>query len=132
MLKRSVHIHQLIGVTHVAVQFPLYEHLKHRFARQHAGVNNSMKEWKVIVLLILNEGRSVDELSAWELMAASALSKITASVAAYPHEVLRSRLQHQHNSDPHRYISLRSATCFVLADAFIHSFIHSFVGWLIH
>ncbi|KAI0662045.1 mitochondrial carrier [Cubamyces menziesii] len=52
----------LLGITHVAVQFPLYEHLKR---------------------------------VAGQILACSAVAKMTASIATYPHEVVRTRLQTQ-------------------------------------
>jgi len=60
----------LIGVSHVAVQFPLYEQLKIWAAPE----DNSPLQSRTILLC-------------------SALSKMVASLATYPHEVLRTRLQ---------------------------------------
>ncbi|OCH85751.1 mitochondrial NAD transporter [Obba rivulosa] len=57
----------LLGICHVAVQFPLYEYLK----------------------------RTIRELSPNKILICSAISKMTASVATYPHEVVRTRLQTQ-------------------------------------
>jgi len=65
----------LLGITHVAVQFPLYEYLKSWFARRR------------------NVGTS--SLSSAEILLCSSISKMTASVATYPHEVIRTRLQVQ-------------------------------------
>ncbi|EGC35614.1 hypothetical protein DICPUDRAFT_87783 [Dictyostelium purpureum] len=70
----------LLGVLHVGVQFPLYEKFKVYFAHQ----NKS------------------DELTVVQIMAASSLSKIIASIVAYPHEVLRSRLQDSSPDSPNR------------------------------
>lgn len=42
-------------------------------------------------------------LSIPELILSSACSKIIASSAAYPHEVLRARFHHQSDADPHSY-----------------------------
>ncbi|KAL1924665.1 uncharacterized protein VTP21DRAFT_4319 [Calcarisporiella thermophila] len=61
----------LIGVSHVAVQFPLYEQLK-------------------IWLRSPNQ-----DSTTFQILIASSLSKMTASVATYPHEVIRTRLQNQ-------------------------------------
>ncbi|KAH7337187.1 mitochondrial NAD transporter [Rhizoctonia solani] len=69
----------LLGVTHVAVQFPLYEQLKHWFADR--------------------RGITTVQLSSGTILLCSALSKMTASIATYPHEVIRTRLQIQRN--PH-------------------------------
>ncbi|KAI0786827.1 mitochondrial NAD transporter [Abortiporus biennis] len=55
----------LLGILHVAVQFPLYEQLK---------------SWS-------------HTLSAESILFCTSVSKITASIATYPHEVIRTRLQ---------------------------------------
>ncbi|KAI8817414.1 mitochondrial carrier domain-containing protein [Fimicolochytrium jonesii] len=68
----------LLGITHVAVQFPLYERLK-----------------VVMRDLEKKRGRVDQDLSAVSILLASAGSKMVASVATYPHEVLRTRLQTQ-------------------------------------
>ncbi|KAI9509192.1 mitochondrial NAD transporter [Russula earlei] len=61
----------LLGIAHVAVQFPLYEQLK-----------------------IVAQRHSPDRpLSALSILFCSAVAKMTASVATYPHEVVRTRLQ---------------------------------------
>ncbi|KAJ7712450.1 mitochondrial NAD transporter [Mycena metata] len=62
----------LLGIAHVAVQFPLYEQLK---LWAHAG--------------------SQAPLSNQSILLCSAVAKMTASVATYPHEVVRTRLQTQ-------------------------------------
>jgi len=64
---------QLLGVGHVAIQFPLYEDFKTRFARQNVSAGKPK------------------ELALWQLICASTISKCCASVATYPHEVLRAR-----------------------------------------
>lgn len=64
----------LMGVSHVAVQFPLYDALKREVARR--------------------SGRSPDEpLSVPGILFCSSASKMVASCLTYPHEVLRTRLQ---------------------------------------
>ncbi|KAH9927053.1 mitochondrial carrier [Amylocystis lapponica] len=62
----------LLGIAHVAVQFPLYERLK-RWA--HDGSREPLPPKKILFC--------------------SAVAKMTASVATYPHEVVRTRLQTQ-------------------------------------
>jgi len=74
----------LLGLTHVAVQFPLYERFKKVFVRKEASHFASGK----------NPGES-GEVDFLGILAASVLSKICASSATYPHEVLRTRLQTQ-------------------------------------
>ncbi|KAK7431773.1 hypothetical protein QQZ08_001713 [Neonectria magnoliae] len=69
----------LLGLTHVAVQFPTYEFLKTTFTGQGMG-----------------EAPAEGESAQWTgILSASILSKILASSATYPHEVIRTRLQTQ-------------------------------------
>jgi solute carrier family 25 folate transporter 32 len=75
----------LLGLTHVAVQFPTYEFLKTKFTGQGMG------------------GAAGDQNAKPSFMgtfAASVLSKIIASSATYPHEVIRTRLQTQRRPTP--------------------------------
>jgi len=58
----------LMGLSHVAVQFPVYEQLK-----------KTLRHTK-------------HQESALDLLVASGLSKMTASLLTYPHEVIRSRM----------------------------------------
>ncbi|KAI9801333.1 MAG: hypothetical protein M1825_003311 [Sarcosagium campestre] len=72
----------LLGLTHVAVQFPLYEYLKFEFTG-----------------LEMGQERKEDDMTNWLGMSvATVLSKVCASTATYPHEVLRTRLQTQQRS----------------------------------
>lgn len=64
----------LIGIAHVAIQFPLYEACKSWFAQRAL------------------QTRDNKELNTLELVTASAVSKMIASTATYPHEVLRSHM----------------------------------------
>ncbi|EMD39816.1 hypothetical protein CERSUDRAFT_112079 [Gelatoporia subvermispora B] len=64
----------LLGICHVAVQFPLYEYLKRTF-RKHSPPGEELPPRKILIC--------------------SAISKMTASIATYPHEVVRTRLQTQ-------------------------------------
>ncbi|KAH9980194.1 mitochondrial NAD transporter [Lactifluus volemus] len=66
-------IPSLLGIAHVAVQFPLYEKLK----------------------IIAKRHSSDRPLSVHAILFCSAVAKMTASVATYPHEVVRTRLQAQ-------------------------------------
>lgn len=69
----------MLGLTHVAVQFPLYEFFKMQFTGFGIG-----------------EHPAEDSGSTWVgITAATFLSKTCASTATYPHEVLRTRLQTQ-------------------------------------
>ena len=74
----------LLGLTHVAIQFPLYEVFKERFT----GIGKGMKESE--------EDRAHH---FYGLAAAVFLSKVCASTATYPHEVVRTRLQTQQRSN---------------------------------
>lgn len=83
----------LLGLTHVAIQFPLYEVFKEKFT----GIGKGAKESE--------EDRAHH---FYGLAAAVFLSKVCASTATYPHEVVRTRLQTQqrsNGSDPHQHPS---------------------------
>ncbi|CAH7667800.1 mitochondrial carrier domain-containing protein [Phakopsora pachyrhizi] len=60
----------LFGITHVAIQFPLYERIKLFYKKDYP-----------------------DDLPSSKILVASACSKMLASLITYPHEVLRTRLQ---------------------------------------
>ncbi|KAB8606238.1 hypothetical protein FH972_025868 [Carpinus fangiana] len=69
----------LLGLTHVAIQFPLYETFKLQFTGVSMGDTNKK-----------------DNMSSTPgILAATFLSKVCATTATYPHEVLRTRLQTQ-------------------------------------
>lgn len=84
----------LLGLTHVAIQFPLYEYFKKRFTG-----------------LEMGQIKPADEHTHWlGILSATVLSKICATSATYPHEVLRTRLQTQQRTLPshsHEDISFR-------------------------
>lgn len=73
----------LLGLTHVAVQFPVYEYLRMKFTGQAMGEmgDNNQSQW-------------------FGVLSASIMSKIMASSATYPHEVIRTRLQTQRRPTP--------------------------------
>ncbi|PVH93315.1 mitochondrial carrier [Periconia macrospinosa] len=73
----------LVGVTHLAIQFPLYEQLKRYLTGAGLGKRNEGESPKIPGILI-----------------ASILSKVCASSATYPHEVIRTRLQRQQRIHP--------------------------------
>ncbi|KAL8737392.1 MAG: hypothetical protein Q9181_001729 [Wetmoreana brouardii] len=75
----------LLGLTHVAIQFPLYEAFKEEFTGIGAGITET------------DEDRSHH---FYGLALAVFLSKVCASTATYPHEVVRTRLQTQQRSSP--------------------------------
>lgn len=72
----------MLGLSHVAIQFPMYEYLKARFAGLELGVESRPNEVQ-------------SRQTAWAVTAASMISKLCASTATYPHEVIRTRLQTQ-------------------------------------
>jgi solute carrier family 25 folate transporter 32 len=73
----------LLGLTHVAIQFPLYEYFKMAFTGY--GIGEHPQEGD----------------SSWVgISLATFLSKVCASTATYPHEVLRTRLQTQQRHPP--------------------------------
>ncbi|KAN0085189.1 Mitochondrial carrier domain containing protein [Elaphomyces granulatus] len=73
----------LFGLSHVAIQFPLYEYFKMAFTGYGIGEHPE------------------DGSSQWlGILIATFLSKVCASTATYPHEVIRTRLQTQQRSPP--------------------------------
>ncbi|KAK3075162.1 hypothetical protein LTR53_001773 [Teratosphaeriaceae sp. CCFEE 6253] len=73
----------LLGLTHVAIQFPLYEYFKLRFTGLDMGVSPASP----------SKGTNLKQNAG--ILGASFLSKICATSATYPHEVLRTRMQTQ-------------------------------------
>lgn len=67
----------LLGLSHVAIQFPLYEYFKFKFTGLEMGDSSS------------------EDSHWWQIGFATFLSKVAATSATYPHEVLRTRLQTQ-------------------------------------
>lgn len=81
----------LLGLTHVAVQFPAYEYLKTKFTGQGMGASPTTSDPK----------------AHWfGILCASIFSKIMASSATYPHEVIRTRLQTQRRPMPGSDLSM--------------------------
>jgi len=84
----------LLGLTHVAIQFPLYEFLKMKFTDLEMGQTDTKTE----------------DVHWLGIATATVLSKMAATSATYPHEVLRTRLQTQQRSLPsssHDNVSFR-------------------------
>jgi len=82
----------LIGVSHVVVQFPALEYLKHVL---------TPPDWPHHDPLRPNSHANGLTLPMHRLIVAIILSKALASGATYPHEVLRTRLQNQHGGISH-------------------------------
>lgn len=68
----------LLGISHLAIQFPLYEKLKRSFTGSGLGETNGRSSYNTLGVL-----------------AAASMSKIVASSMTYPLEVIRTRLQTQ-------------------------------------
>ncbi|TKA27238.1 hypothetical protein B0A50_04575 [Salinomyces thailandicus] len=80
----------LLGLTHVAIQFPLYEYFKLRFTGVEMGAAPP-------------DSKGPDGKNALGSLAATLIAKVTATTATYPHEVLRTRMQTQqrlYTADP--------------------------------
>lgn len=85
----------LLGLTHVAIQFPLYEYFKQQFTGLEMGETPT------------ENGKAATNTAG--ILAATFLSKICATSATYPHEVLRTRLQTQqriHVEDQHNGVGV--------------------------
>jgi len=88
----------MMGLVHVAIQFPLYEELKS-------------------VGLGADDARGGGaKPSALHLVAASSASKLVASTLTYPLEVIRARLHVQRSDGPQLYVSVRGAVARILRE----------------
>lgn len=77
----------LLGLTHVAVQFPAYEYFKTKFTGVGMGESGSKGG---------SSDSGVEAPTHWlGVLSATILSKMLASSLTYPHEVIRTRLQTQ-------------------------------------
>jgi solute carrier family 25 folate transporter 32 len=75
----------LLGLVHIGIQFSLYENLKQKFEQK----------------------RGTKLIHITDVMLASMTSKLAASMIAYPHEVLRSRLHDNGHSTNKKYKNMR-------------------------
>jgi len=71
----------LLGLSHAAIQFPVYEYLKKKIAKE----NKSNSQWNHSLGIIM----------------ASAVSKVIATCGTFPHEVLRARVQNHRTRPGH-------------------------------
>lgn len=86
----------LLGLGHVAIQFPLYEYLKTRFsARQQlqAQQQPQLQQLQHEQQKHQHQRDVQQPLKASHVLMASSLSKAVASAIFYPHEVIRTRIQ---------------------------------------
>ena len=114
----------LLGLTHVAIHFPVYEMLKVKFhcydnpssplsATDSNGDGDSDKQDKSE--RGSNKGRKNSSLHVGRLIMASSISKMFASLVTYPHEILRTRMQLRPDpetakANPHGMIPLLRTT----------------------
>jgi solute carrier family 25 folate transporter 32 len=90
----------MLGIFHVIIQFPLYERLK-----------------------LLQRAHRDDPNTAAQIFLASTVSKVCASTATYPHEVIRTRLQLQRNQPQSaKYRGLLHAARTIAAEEGIRGF----------
>ena len=78
----------LFGVTHGALQVTFYEYLKNARAQYYHG--------------------DVEQMNTLELISFAAISKTFAAVCCYPYQVIKSRLQVQHEYVEHRYTGVKN------------------------
>ncbi|KAI9208654.1 mitochondrial carrier domain-containing protein [Polychytrium aggregatum] len=100
----------LLGVSHAAVQFPVYEKLKQILAEDE---RHRLRDPQ-------------HELSNTGIIIASSVSKMIACIATYPHEVLRTRLQTLHPNDAqpeiNKYHGMVQATRLIIAEEGVRGF----------
>lgn len=124
----------LFGVLHVVIQFPMYESLKKKLAAKHKKEDPTSdgeltlyvyshympSDLSVIVLSYTHMLCALfTPFRRSELVMTSAASKMVASTATYPHEVVRSRM---HISGSGAFTGLASTCRTILADGGILGF----------
>lgn len=85
----------LLGVSHVVIQFPLYEQIKYHYR---TSILASMEHETGLTQRAGQ--RDGPDLRSSQILVASSVSKMLASVVTYPHEVIRTRLQIQRRGPP--------------------------------
>ncbi|KAJ2509260.1 hypothetical protein IWW47_000062 [Coemansia sp. RSA 2052] len=105
----------LLGVTHVAVQFPLYEHLKRYFSTPESAAAAAA------AASVGSQTALPHHLESSRILLASAMSKMVASTVTYPHEVIRTRLQNQ-TTMPYKYRGILHAVSLIYAEEGLRAF----------
>ena len=79
------------GISETVIHFVIYEHLKKTLRIYHAqhGIKKRHKENNTL----------------WDFLVAAGFSKTVASIIAYPHEVVRTRLRQEDTKGPRKYRS---------------------------
>ena len=80
----------LLGVMHVVIQFPLYEAIKKKMVLRRLEASGTGTGSGNTAGAVVDDEHH--RLTMMELVLASAASKMVASTATYPHEVVRSRM----------------------------------------
>jgi solute carrier family 25 folate transporter 32 len=88
-------IPSLFGIAHVAVQFPIYEQFK-AWASEYRVLLNEVEVPDHIGMVAETDNDT--QLSNSRILLTSGASKMIASIATYPHEVIRTQLQIQKRS----------------------------------
>lgn len=99
---------QLFGLIHAGIHFPLYEGIKRSFLERNMQKARERFTYRQANASGVNikppagtrmssSGEEIVGLSTFQIIVASTISKLVACIAAYPHEVLRSRFQTQHH-----------------------------------
>jgi solute carrier family 25 folate transporter 32 len=108
----------LAGITHVAIQFPVYEKIKAYLAERGITLNNVLPHknvkciWMIMAaifveaildgfscnstydsIIAFTDNTTVEALSFGDVAVASSVAKLAASTLTYPHEVLSQSLR---------------------------------------
>ena len=101
----------VLGLLHVAVQFPLYEATKRHFRLFNAGFKEP-----------LDTPLDQVHLHTWQVFISSISSKLVAALATYPHEVLRTRFQTSNTSLSDKYLSIPHAIQLIFKEEGVRGF----------
>ena len=105
----------ILGLSHIMIQFPLYEKMKAELLLGSRSGSSSSNSSSSSSNNSSSGGGGVGGRSSsstggpiWHIIAASGLSKLVASTVTYPHEVIRARLQNDQGG--RKYAGLVDAT----------------------